>query len=141
MKVTMLLCDHAEVADNKLFINGAGWDMCGSPSPPHAVAVLVHVPWDQTNTVHRYTLQLLDEDGQSVTMPGPTGQVAVEAAGSFEVGRPPGVPHGTPIAVPIALNVGPLLLDLGRGYEWRLVLEGAAGAHWTVAFRTVSARA
>lgn len=136
----MLLCDHAEVADNKLFINGAGWDTCGSPSPPHAVAVLVHVPWDQTNTVHRYSLHLLDEDGQPVTMPGPTGQVAVEATGGFEVGRPPGVPHGTAIAVPLALNVGPLLLDAGRGYEWRLRLDDSVEDQWSVPFRTVSAK-
>ena len=134
----MLLCDHAEVADNKLFINGAGWDACGSPSPPHGVAILINVPWGQTNREHKYSLRLLDEDGNQVTMPGPAGEVAVEATGSFEVGRPPGVPPGTAMSVPLALNVGPLLLEQGKGYEWRLSLEGQPEDDWRVAFRTVS---
>jgi hypothetical protein len=29
VKVTMLLCDSAQVADGKLFILGAGWSMIG----------------------------------------------------------------------------------------------------------------
>jgi Family of unknown function (DUF6941) len=133
----MLLCDHAEIADNKLFINGAGWELCSTPTPPHAVAVLVAVPWGQTNQPHPYRLQLVDEDDAPVVQPGPTGQVTIEASGSFEVGRPPGVPHGIEIGVPLVLNVGPLGLEPGKGYHWQLSIDNHADDAWRLTFRTL----
>lgn len=136
MRVTMLLCDHAEVADNKLFINGAGWDACPAPSPPHAVAMLLLVPWAQTNRAHAYRLALLDEDGTPVMQPGPDGPLPVEVTGGFEVGRPPGVPHGVELSIPVAVNVAPLPLRRGTGYRWQLVINDEADVSWSVSFRT-----
>ncbi len=126
MKVSMMLCDHAQVADNKLFINGAGWDVCGTPTPPHAVAILVAVPWDQTNIRFEYQLQLVSEDGRRVG----------EAGGAFEVGRPSGLRPGTPITVPLVMAVTPMQLDADTGYEWRLVIGGRTEEDWSLPFRT-----
>ena len=137
MKVTMLLCDHAQIADHKLFINGAGWNMCGTPTPPHAIAVLVSVPWDQTNVRFDYQLQLVHEDGRDVTQQGPAGPVPVGASGTFEVGRPSGVRPGTAIAVPLVINVAPLPLDPDTGFEWRLLIAGITQEGWSLPFRTL----
>ena len=39
VKLTMLLCDHATVAEGKLYINGAGWSVTGpEPSPSSSPA-------------------------------------------------------------------------------------------------------
>lgn len=136
MKATLLLCDYAQVADSKLMVIGGGWEFCSTPTPPHGVAVLLFVPWLQTNTPHAYKLQMLDEDDQPVVQPGPTGEVAIEASGEFEVGRPAGVPHGISLTVPLALNVGPLLLEQGKGYTWRLSVDGKSEEDWALSFRT-----
>lgn len=45
----MMLADHAQVADGKLFISGAGWSACGPGPTPCAVAVIFHVPWQETD--------------------------------------------------------------------------------------------
>jgi hypothetical protein len=135
MKATLMLCDYAQVADNKLMIVGGGWEFCSSPTPPHGVAVLLAVPWLETNVPHGYQLQLLDEDSRPVLQPGPTGPVAIGSSGTFEVGRPPGVPHGIALTVPIALNVGPMPLEQGRGYAWRLTVDDRSDEDWAVSFR------
>jgi hypothetical protein len=136
MRATLLLCDYAQVADNKLMVIGGGWDSCPTPTPPHGVAVLLAVPWLQTNLTHAYRLELLDEDSRPVLQPGPSGEVAIEASGAFEVGRPPGVPHGIALSVPIAVNVGPLMLEQARGYLWRLTVDEQSHEDWAVRFRT-----
>ncbi len=43
MRLTVMLCDHAEVADGKPFINGGAWDQI---PPRRGPTMLVHVPWD-----------------------------------------------------------------------------------------------
>jgi hypothetical protein len=49
--------------------------------------------------------------------------VPVEAAGAFEVGRPPGIPEGTALNVPIAINAGPVPVPPGRN-TWRFEIDG-----------------
>ena len=141
MRVTMLLCDHAQVADNKLFINGAGWDRCTTPTPAHSVAILVGVPWDRTNVRIPYELRLVNEDGALVQRTGPQGAaVRIGAAGTLEVGRPAGAPPGSSVAVPLVVNVTPLALPADAGFEWRLLVDGEGRQEWSLPFRTVSSR-
>ena len=70
MRVTMMLADHAQVADGKLFISGGGWSVCGPGPVACGVAVLFHIPWQHTNEKISFTLRLLDEDGTPVSQPG-----------------------------------------------------------------------
>jgi hypothetical protein len=44
----LILCDYA-VADpaGKVHMLGAGWSLTSSPTPPHAVVVLMKIPWDR----------------------------------------------------------------------------------------------
>ena len=48
VKVTMLLCDAAQVSDGKLFILGGGWSMTGPDPVPSAVALKIDVDWHET---------------------------------------------------------------------------------------------
>ena len=59
----MTLADHAQVADGKLFISGGGWSACGPGPAPCAVAVIFHVPWQETGERVSFTLRPVHEHG------------------------------------------------------------------------------
>lgn len=139
MRVTMMLADHAQVADGKLFISGAGWSLAGPGPVACAVALLFHIPWESTNEPIAFTLRLLDEDGTPVRQPGPQGGQEVQAGGQFESGRPPGVAPGTEINVPIAFNTV-LQLPPGSRFTWVLEINGQTDDTWRLSFATRDAQ-
>lgn len=133
-RVTLMLCDFAQVADGKLFISGGGWSDTSTPTNPTAVAVLVQVPWGEANRRLGFALRLLDADGNVVGQPGPNGQsMAIESVGELEVGRPPGLLEGSMLNAPLAIKVGPLNLAPGR-YVWEFSLEGRTEENWSIPF-------
>ncbi len=136
----MMLADHAQVADGKLFISGGGWTACGPGPSPCAVAVLFHVPWQETGDRVSFTLRLIDEDGHGVFQPGAQDDLPVQVNGHFEARRPPGMLPGAEINVPMTFNIvlhlapgrGGLQLGPGRRRACRRILAAvvrdAAGA-------------
>jgi len=135
VKVTMILADSAQASESKLYILGGGWDFIGPAPSPSAIAMLFLVPWDQTNRKHVFRLELVDSDGEPVVLPTPMGgEEPVAVTGDFEVGRPPGVPAGSSLNVPVAINFGPLPLEPGRRYEWRLTVDKQSLEDWRLAF-------
>lgn len=120
----LILCDAAQtdLSNGKLHMLGAGWTLVKSPTPPHAVALMVQVPWDRTNEKLKIRVELLTGDGQPVMLPGPTEPQAVLSETELEVGRPPGVAKGSTLNAAFALNIGSLPLPAGR-YEWRASVE------------------
>lgn len=131
----MLLCDAAQVAEGKLFVLGGGWSIKGADSPM-AVALKVEVPWSAANEPHSLLLTLRTADGEAVHVETPAGRQPVQFAHSFEVGRPPGLPHGMPLDLPLAINFGTLPLPAGARFEWRLEIDGHTEADWYVSFMT-----
>jgi len=130
----MLLADYAVVTDGKLTIVGGGWSQAGPEPSPFGIGLLIQVPWDQSNTVHAFTLELLDADGAAVTLEGVEDDPQpISFGGEFEVGRPPGLKPGTPLDFPVAMNSTPLPLPPGR-YEWRLTIDGRSQQDWTLPF-------
>ncbi len=134
----MLLCDHASVAEGKLYINGGGWSITGPAPTPQGIAIMLSVPWDRANQPINFLLRLLQEDGESVIQQGPAGPTPLEVAGQFEVGRPPGIRPGTPLDVPLATNLPPLPLALGHRFSWELSIDGETREDWHLAFSTRS---
>ncbi|WP_433008645.1 DUF6941 family protein [Kribbella sp. CA-294648] len=132
----MLLCDHVQVADGKLFISGGGWSVTGPGPFTSALALKFDVPWDRTNEPFALFMRLLGEDGEPVTQPGPAGDTAIEVRGSFEVGRPAGLKQGTPIDVPLAINIPVLALAPGKRYSWHLQINGEEQEDWHLSFST-----
>ena len=135
MKVTLLLCDYAQVANGKLTAVGAGWSFT-SPVTSHAVGILVDVPWDQANVRMHWRLELRDADGHAVTQDGADGPVPVQAGGEIEVGRPAGTPPGTPIPVCIAIPVHGVVLQPSSRYAWEFSVDGATQDDWVLRFGT-----
>ncbi|MEA2362591.1 MAG: hypothetical protein QOD71_1736 [Thermoleophilaceae bacterium] len=120
MEVTLLLCDAAQEANGKLYVLGGGWKSVLPDTPFNmALAILIEVPWDQTNRKIKLTSVLMTDDGDPVE--APSGGV-IEAAGDLEVGRPPGIKPGTGINVPIALSFNGVSLPAG-GYRWEVHID------------------
>lgn len=138
MKVTMLLADFAQVSDGKLTVVGGGWSITGPDPVPFGIGILVHVPWDQANRRHTLRLELLDADGQPVELATEDSEeehpVVFFDDVPFEVGRPPGIKPGTSLEFVVAVNSGPLPLEPGARYEWRLSIDGRQQDDWRLPF-------
>ena len=139
MKVTMMLADHAAVAEGKLWIAGGGWSTLWCPSVPTWIAILLAVPWDRTNTPLNLDLQLVDEDGAAVSIMTVEGPAEMTFRVQLEVGRPAGVALGTDIEVPVALPVPSLDLPEGR-YTWIGTIDGEAGEDRRLTFSVERSR-
>lgn len=131
----MILCDHAQAAEGKLYINGGGLVM-NTIGAPLSVALLIGVPWPQANRRHHWKLSLVTADGQAVSVATPVGEQAVVVEADFEVGRPPGIPSGTELPLPMAINFGPLPLPPSSQFEWRLEIDGTSEDYWRLPFFT-----
>ena len=132
----MLLADSAHVADGKLYILGGGWSVTGPDATPSAVAMKVMVDWHEFNIDHHWELFIEDADGQPVCFDTPEGPQAIEVRGDFSATAPEGVPVGTPVDVPIAVNFGPIPLEAGSRYSWRMVIDGESLPGGHVSFTT-----
>jgi len=133
VKATILLADYAVVADGKLTVVGGGWSQTGPEPASFGIALLIQVPWDQANTVHSFSVELLDADGAAVVVESDEGEQPVAFGGEFEVGRPPGIKPGTPLDFPVAVNSTPMPLEPGR-YEWRLTIDETSRDDWRLPF-------
>ena len=135
MRATMMLADHAQVADGKLFISGGGWTSCAAGPIPCAVVALFHVPWRETGKKVTFLLRLIDEDGHGVYQPGAQDNLPVQVKGSFEARRPAEMLPGGEVNVPMVFNIV-LHLDAGHGYSWTLDVDGQDSEDWRVSFET-----
>lgn len=136
MKVTMMLADHAQAINGKLFIMGGGWTITGPQPTPCAIAIKIEVPWNEANRLHSMKLQLCDSGSRPITLQTPVGNAQVELSGNFEVGRPAGLPPGIPLDVTAAFNLGPLPLPAGTRLRWVLSIDNHSEDYWHVAFST-----
>jgi hypothetical protein len=137
-KVTMMLADHAQVANGKLFISGGGWTVIGPGPVPFAIALTIELPWDAAGVEHKSRLDFLDDQGP-VEVPMPDGSTQpVLIQGSFPLAPAPGIKRGSPLTVPIAINVSPPPpLQSDWRYEWRFELDGETHEDWRLGFVTL----
>jgi hypothetical protein len=137
LKVTMLLCDHADVANGKLYINGGGWTITGPAPRPAAIALDIKVPWDEREDKHEFVLDLLDTDGQPVLGPTPQqGLQPIRAEVEFQLHGPFDVKPGVPLDAPLAIPLPPIPLAPGSRFEWRLTVNRHTEEDWTLPFST-----
>ena len=116
MEVASFLADSVVVAENKLYVQGAGWDTIFSPMFPFrqnrvGIGVLLRVPWSATNRMHEFSVKIVDPDENPMTIgaapPGLDlpGGVIREVKGQFNLGRPPLLNIGDSQVVPMAINL------------------------------------
>ncbi|MGH3939473.1 MAG: hypothetical protein ACRDTG_12740 [Pseudonocardiaceae bacterium] len=124
LDIKLILCDAAQAEPNgKTHMLGAGWSITATPTAPHAVAILIKVPWERANQKIGGMLRLLDAEGDPVELeisPGMKGLIENEF--ELEVGRSPALAAGSMIDAAIVVNIGPMPLPLGC-YQWCLEMD------------------
>lgn len=135
MEAQILLADAAQTSpDGKVHALGLGWSTTTTPLPPHAVVILIKVPWDVSNDKHVAVVELHGGDGEAVEVPGPMGMQTVKIEAEFETGRPPGLPKGSPIDLPLTFTLGGgIPVPAGR-YVWELTIDDEKKDAWRAAF-------
>jgi hypothetical protein len=95
----LLLTDHSEAVNGKVYVNGGGWNMLGFPELPtehsFGIAFGIDVAWDETNQPHTLRLEIQDPDGS---------RLGDELELEFETGRPPGAVHGQDQRIVLSLQ-------------------------------------
>jgi len=85
----LMLTDHSEAVNGKLYMVGGGWNVLRLPELPHEwgfhIALGLDVAWDETNQPHSLQVNIHDPDGV---------ELGEGLQADFETGRPPGMPAG-----------------------------------------------
>ena len=132
MDIDVILCNHAEAADGKLYLAGGGVNLSFvGPQPPHvitlALGIVLHVPYTSTNQGHTLRIALVDEDGQGVVpyhVEGSPPPAPIEATIPFNLGRPPIVSVGDEQTMPFAVNFVNLPLSHLGLYSFIFEIDG-----------------
>lgn len=113
----LIIGDSAQIAANKLYLLGGGWNQYRARSLPADVslgmAVGVRVDWNETNV--RRKLELVVQDGD--------GNLLLRVEGHFETGRPAGIPQGSSQLVQIAAN-GRIKVPAAGSYQVVAMVDG-----------------
>lgn len=115
---SLLVADHAEAINGKLYVMGGGFDTLWAPEFPHVVrfsfAALFKVPWNDTN-------RRLPVKGWAVRADDGT-DLGWQMQGELEAGRAPGS-RGGDAQVMVA---GPVTFEVTEPLEFVLNVEFAA---------------
>lgn len=147
--VDAMLCDSAVVAEGKLYVQGGGWNMLSTQQFPFlqprvGLAVVIGVPYTETNRLHHLDVKLESEDGELVplgpAMPDPeepgTMHRATGVAAQFNVGRPPLLQPGDRQSLPFAINLDQLAFAVPGAYSFTLSIDGVEANR--LVFRVIS---
>jgi hypothetical protein len=132
MELAALLCNHAEVQNNRLYLSGGGIDQAvisaGQPSPwsvSLAVGLSIEVPWTETNQDHAIHIALLDADDNPVEVQsGSDDRAPFGVDLRFNVGRPPQLEAGASQNVALAVNVPILPFEKLGSYTFAVSING-----------------
>lgn len=120
MRVTLLLCDAADggAFAGKLHTLGIGWNRLASDTPTFtALAVLINVPYRETNRKHDVLIRLVTEGGE----PYPSDKPA-QFEFQFDVGKPPGLLPDDEQIVPFVARVSGAVFVQGV-YRWEALID------------------
>jgi hypothetical protein len=144
-RACLILADYANAdAARKLNLLGGGWQVTGlmptGLTGPQALVAMIEVPPRLAGTEFPVSLTLLDEGGNPVMVPTPTGgQDALRIAQMAKAETPnvPGVLLQGKVwsRVQVILNFGNgLPLQPGQAYTWKLEIDGTHNPQWAASF-------
>ena len=135
MKVTFLLGDYVRSAEGRLDVLGAGWQLTGPAPSSFGIGILFEARPGEFGQRHDIVLELVDEDGQLVPIPGGEDPL-LKVEGEIEIIPPPGHPPALPVSVPLGFNAANVPLPPARRLELRLWVDGETQEGWALPFWT-----
>jgi hypothetical protein len=129
----LCLANHVEAISGLLYMTGGGWTEHHRPSAqPNGqatishvgIAVMVRIPWNETNRPQRFQVEIQDLDGTSF----------LKVEGDLNVGRPAQIVPGSAQHACLAIT-GELAFPRAGGYVLRGVLNGEMATLRTWEFR------
>ena len=129
----LCLANHVEAINGLLYMVGGGWtdhhrppaQPGGQPTISHiGIAVMVRIPWNETNRPHRFLIEIQDLDGGSF----------MKVEGDLNIGRPPLLPPGTSQHACLAITAESMFPRAG-GYVLRGIINGDSQTLRTWEFR------
>src|SRR5712692_1663566 len=144
-RACLFLSDYANAdAAQKLNLLGGGWQvtvlMPSGLTGPQALVAMIEVPPKFAGTEFPVSLTLLDEAGEAVKMPTPTGGQEALRIAQIAKAETPNVPgvllHGKVWSrVQVILNfANGLPLQPGQAYTWKLEIDGTHNPQWAASF-------
>ncbi len=141
----VILADYANTdAAQKLNLLGGGWQVTGitptSLTPPQALVAVIEVPERYIAEEFPISIALVDEAGEPVKVPTPSGTIeALRIAQLVKAERPnvQGVLlHGKVWSrMQVIINfAGGLPLRPGMSYTWKLEIDGHHNDQWCASF-------
>ena len=137
LRVQVLLADRATTTGSGGTLNllNAGWSATqhtGQMTPGHTVAVFFVVPFSRCNRDLSFTLELVDDDGHTVT---PTGGPPLRVQQTMRFSPPLGAPNGTAGSGNFMVEVLPgLAIPGGHTYTWQASVDGESNPDWSVTY-------
>ncbi len=148
MKIYVLLADRGTQSPQTGTVNllNVGWAMTQLRRPvtpgagavgvplvtgPQTVVVFLEAELAMCNRPHLLEIELVDDDGGVVSVPGPLGPQAVRLEQQIIVPSPSGVPTGFPGRASAMMEL-PVGLPLAPGiYRWQVKLDGRTDEDWS----------
>ncbi len=127
--INAILCDSAIVSEDKLYIQGGGWNVLNTATFPFrqariSIAAVVGVPYTQTNQGHTLEITLEGADGGlRVIGQGEGGDIKGVQA-QFITGRPPMLQAGDAQNLSFAVNMDQIHFDGPGSYAFVLKIDG-----------------
>lgn len=122
----LCLANYVEVVNGMLYMAGGGWtehqrpiaNANGSkPTSRISMAILVKVPWSETNRKQKFLVEVADDEGAQL----------MKVEGEVNAGRPANLLPGSAQYVALAVN-GDVVFPQAGGYMLRGTLNGEAGS-------------
>ena len=127
----LLLADHAEALNGKLYMMGGAWDrlQISDIAAPVSLSIVIGVlvPWGLTNEPHQLQVRMEDEDGNRVL---PDTEITIN------MGRPATAMQGQVFRAIAALNTRVALPGVGA---YRLIASVAGHSQKRATFYVVDA--
>ncbi|MEO8529456.1 MAG: hypothetical protein ABI435_10290 [Pseudolysinimonas sp.] len=127
MNLSVHLADAAQPDQfGKVSALGLGWSQIATPMPPHALVVFVEFDPSDVEQTHPFSVDLVDEDGQTVMV---GGEQAFHGEGGIQMAMSMASAPGAPVVQAMAFPVPPgIALPPGRRWAYRVRCGDAFGS-------------
>lgn len=138
VNLNLILADYVRIADGKLDVLGGGWEtiqVVDGFIGPHALGIVVEIPFTELETHHTMTIRLLTNENALVF--GADGEPIFVANAEFWAEKHPGISPGYSAMAKMPLPIPQLPVSAGR-YKYQVEINNHSQPDWEIPFTVFS---